>query len=125
MQALETQAAKLRDVDPEKEQMLSSRKVEVEERFSKLLAPLNERRKKLDQFKRVQQVCSINDIVFKLYEVYELAIPVHDIRALLKSAPFPHTPQPTPTTTPCQPATRVIPNLRKALAPAAPSVECP
>jgi len=54
---LETQAAKLRDVDPEKEQMLSSRKVEVEEKFNRLLAPLVERRKKLDQFKRIQQVC--------------------------------------------------------------------
>ena len=59
VQALEQQATKLRDVDPEKEQMLSSRKVEVEERFSRLLAPLVERRKKLDQFKRVQQVCCV------------------------------------------------------------------
>jgi len=56
VKSLETQAAKLRDVDPEKEQMLSSRKVEVEEKFNKLLAPLVERRKKLDQFKRIQQV---------------------------------------------------------------------
>jgi len=56
VQALETQAAKLRDVDPEKEQQLSCRKVEVEEKFNKLLAPLVDRRKKLDQFKRIQQV---------------------------------------------------------------------
>lgn len=56
VQALETQAAKLRDIDPEKEQMLSSRKVEVEEKFQRLMAPLVDRRKKLDQFKRVQQV---------------------------------------------------------------------
>jgi len=56
MQALETQAAKLRDIDPEKEQQLSARKVEVEEKFNRLLAPLIDRRKKLDQFKRVQQV---------------------------------------------------------------------
>jgi len=56
VQSLETQAAKLRDVDPDKEQQLSSRKVEVEERFNRLVAPLVERRKKLDQFKRVQQV---------------------------------------------------------------------
>jgi len=60
VQALETQAAKLRDVDPEKEQLLSSRKAEVEERFTRLLAPLVERRKKLDQFKRVQQVCFVS-----------------------------------------------------------------
>jgi len=63
VQALNTQAAKLRDVDPEKEQQLSSRKVEVEERFNKLVAPLVERRKKLDQFKRIQQVCSISNVV--------------------------------------------------------------
>jgi len=56
VKSLETQAAKLRDVDPDKEQQLSSRKVEVEERFIRLVAPLVERRKKLDQFKRVQQV---------------------------------------------------------------------
>ena len=56
VQSLETQAAKLRDVDPDKEQQLSSRKAEVEERFIRLVAPLVERRKKLDQFKRVQQV---------------------------------------------------------------------
>jgi len=60
VQALETQAAKLRDVDPEKEQLLSSRKAEVEERFTRLLAPLVERRKKLDQFKCVQQVCFVS-----------------------------------------------------------------
>lgn len=63
VKALETQATKLRDVDPEKEQLLSSRKVEVEERFNRLLAPLVERRKKLDQFKRVQQVCSVNNLL--------------------------------------------------------------
>ena len=63
VQALNTQAAKLRDVDPEKEQQLSSRKVEVEERFNKLVEPLVERRKKLDQFKRIQQVCSISNVV--------------------------------------------------------------
>jgi len=63
VKALETQATKLRDVDPDKEQQLSSRKVEVEERFNRLLAPLVERRQKLDQFKRVQQVCSINDLL--------------------------------------------------------------
>lgn len=63
VQALETQATKLRDVDPDKEHQLSSRKVEVEERFNQLLAPLVERRKKLDQFKRVQQVCCISDLV--------------------------------------------------------------
>ena len=57
VKSLETQATKLRDVDPEKEQMLSSRKIEVEEKFNRLLAPLVERRQKLDQFKRVQQVC--------------------------------------------------------------------
>jgi len=57
VKSLETQAAKLRDVDPDKEQVLSTRKVEVEERFNKLVAPLVERRQKLDQFKRVQQVC--------------------------------------------------------------------
>jgi len=56
VKSLETQAAKLRDVDPDKEQLLSSRKIEVEERFNRLLAPLIERRQKLDQFKRVQQV---------------------------------------------------------------------
>jgi len=59
VKSLETQAAKLRDVDPEKEQMLSSRKIEVEEKFNRLLAPLVERRQKLDQFKRVQQVCTL------------------------------------------------------------------
>jgi len=74
VKALETQAAKLRDIDPDKEQQLSSRKVEVEDRFNQLLAPLIERRRKLDQFKRVQQVCSIDDTMLSIVVLccYEL-----------------------------------------------------
>jgi hypothetical protein len=56
VKALQTQAALLREVDPEKERELADRKVEVEDRFNRLLAPLIERRKKLDQIKRVKQV---------------------------------------------------------------------
>ena len=56
VKALQTQAVLLREVDPDKEVELSDRKAEVEDRFARLLAPLLERRKKLDQIKRVKQV---------------------------------------------------------------------
>jgi spectrin beta len=55
VKALENQAVLLREVDPDRELELASRKVEVEDRFQRLLAPLIERREKLDRFKRVRQ----------------------------------------------------------------------
>ena len=56
VKSLETQAEKLREVDPAREEELRVRKIQVEERFQQMLAPLIERREKLNRFKRVQQV---------------------------------------------------------------------
>ncbi len=52
---LESQATHLREVDPEKEQVISAKAAQVEERFRKVLAPLQWRRAQLDKVKKVHQ----------------------------------------------------------------------
>ncbi len=52
---LESQATHLREVDPEKEAVISSKKAQVEERFRKVLAPLQWRRAQLEKVKKIQQ----------------------------------------------------------------------
>lgn len=63
MKALENQAVLLREVDPDKEKELADKKAEVQDRFARLMAPLIERRKKLDQVKRVKQVLAVRYVV--------------------------------------------------------------
>ena len=55
MTELGSQAQHLRDQDPEQEEQIKSRRVLIEERFNKVMEPLNERRRQLDKVKRVQQ----------------------------------------------------------------------
>jgi spectrin beta len=52
---LESQQEYIKDIDPEKEEVIKAKKVQVEERFVKMLEPLQERRTKLERAKRLQQ----------------------------------------------------------------------
>ena len=52
---LEGQRVALQEVDPEKEEMIRSKKVRVEERFQQIVQPLEERRSKLERVKIVHQ----------------------------------------------------------------------
>ena len=53
MQELESQATHLRELDPDKESEIHGRKSRVEERFKKVLAPLQLRRQQLERVKKV------------------------------------------------------------------------
>ena len=55
---LQSQAHLIEDLDPEKEEVIKTKRAQVEERFQKVLAPLNLRRNMLEQVKRLQQPSS-------------------------------------------------------------------
>ena len=55
MEELESQAKHIKDIDPDKEPVLVEKRTLVEERFRKVLAPLQARRNALDKVKRTQQ----------------------------------------------------------------------
>lgn len=55
VQELESQASHLRELDPDREEEIRARKSRVEERFRKVLAPLQQRRQQLERVKKVQQ----------------------------------------------------------------------
>ena len=50
-----TRSSHLKDVDPDKEEELVAKKIRVEERFAKMMEPLQIRRLQLDKAKRVHQ----------------------------------------------------------------------
>ena len=52
---LQSQAHLIEDLDPEKEEVIKTKRAQVEERFQKVLAPLNLRRNMLEQVKRLHQ----------------------------------------------------------------------
>jgi spectrin beta len=52
---LESQATHLKQIDPEKEQEIVQKKIMIEERFQKMLEPLQIRRSKLEKVKTVHQ----------------------------------------------------------------------
>ena len=55
VEELESQSKHIKDIDPEKEPVLQAKRTMVEERFRKVLAPLQARRSALEKVKRTQQ----------------------------------------------------------------------
>ncbi|CAH1792317.1 unnamed protein product [Owenia fusiformis] len=55
VQELQSQSTKLKELDPGKEQEIESKRVQVEERFQKILGPIQERRTGILRQKRVHQ----------------------------------------------------------------------
>ncbi len=52
---LETQAVQLEAIQPEKSEVVQAKKVVVQERFAKMLEPLQQRRSQLERAKCIQQ----------------------------------------------------------------------
>ncbi|CAF0848373.1 unnamed protein product [Didymodactylos carnosus] len=52
---LRLQAEKLKQLEPDKSQEIDTKRIQVEEKFSKLLQPLNEKKLRLEQQKRLHQ----------------------------------------------------------------------
>ena len=52
---LQAQASHLQELEPEKEPVITEKKVRIEERFAKMLEPLEQRRNQLEKAKRVHQ----------------------------------------------------------------------
>lgn len=66
---LESQRTHIASIDPEKEPVLQAKKAHVEERFQKVLAPLQQRRSALEKVKRVHQF--LRDIEDEKYWIRE------------------------------------------------------